>query len=507
MILFTMRALSLTLALCALSGQNFALQATTRQPWQQVQVDSHNTVVQVYTQIAAIDLCQPYRTPDQQTARGSAFFMSKDGLLVTCAHVVDGGVAIWIRIPSLGKRFIEVEVVGVCPDRDIALLRLKDEELATVRKELGSLEFLSLGDSDGVGRADEVLALGYPLGQESLKSTSGVISGREGSYIQMSAPINPGNSGGPLLDVNGFVVGINSAGITNAQNVGYSIPINELHVIMSDLLRKKLLRRPFLGILSVNANDSLAQWLGNPMPGGCYLVEVIKDSPLDKAGVQAGDMLYEINGCAIDVYGDVVVPWADDKISIFDYVSRLKIGEDVNLVAYRNGECVTFSLKLDWTDTLPIRRVYPTYEDIDYEVFGGMVVMELTLNHIKQLSQYSPGLSRFGQIKQQTESVLVITHIFPNSSLYRVQAVEPGATINEVNGVAVKTLADFRAALRTALHAEEFFVIRASDNVTCATDNIMVALPFEELLQQEVLLSQMYHYPLADALQEVFAAT
>src|SRR5207249_4901678 len=122
-----------------------------------------------------------------------AFFINDEGDLITNAHVVNQAPTVWIQIPSLGKQIIDVDVLSVSPERDLALLRVKPEGLKTIRAALGSIPYLSFGDSDTVKRSEEVLALGYPLGQQSLKSTSGVISGREGHLIQMSAAINPGN--------------------------------------------------------------------------------------------------------------------------------------------------------------------------------------------------------------------------------------------------------------------------------------------------------------------------
>src|SRR5262249_26829670 len=157
---------------------------------------------------------------------------------------------------------------------DIALLRVKPAGLELIRSVLGGVPYMTFGDSDSIRRSDEVLALGYPLGQQSLKSTTGVISGHEQHMIQISAAINPGSSGGPLLNEAGEVIGINAAGITEAQNVGYAIPVNDLKIVLPDLYKTKLLRKPFLGILYNNASEALTEYLGNPQPGGCYIVEV-----------------------------------------------------------------------------------------------------------------------------------------------------------------------------------------------------------------------------------------
>ncbi len=475
----------------------------TKSMWRPVQEKVRDTVVQIFSQIAEFDWLQPYRTPSQYTARGSGFIINDQGEIITNTHVVDQALAVWIQIPSLGKRLIDVKVVSICPERDLALLKIASEDLAYIREQLGKIPFLPLGDSDSVFRSDEVLALGYPLGQESLKSTSGVISGREQNLIQTSAPINPGNSGGPLLNNAGEVIGINSSGITEAQNVGYAIPVNDLKVVLPDLYKVNLLRKPFLGILSVNATDNLTSYLGNPQPGGCYVVEVVQDSPLYKAGVQQGDMIYEINGHRLDIYGEMSVPWSEDKVSIVDYISRLAIGQDIKLTVYRKGERKDFTFTFTHSQALPIRKRYPGYESIDYEVFGGMVVMELTLNHLKQLINQATGLARYTELKNQAEPILIVTHIFPNSQLYRSRTLASGVTLKEINGMPVKSLADFRTALSKSFDTR-YLTIRAIDNLTRASDNLLVVLPFDKVLQEEIALSQVFHYPISLTVENLF---
>ncbi|MFC1842529.1 S1C family serine protease [Candidatus Dependentiae bacterium] len=469
--------------------------------WRPVQEAVKDTVVQVFSHIAEFDFKQPYRTPRQFTSTGSGFFINDEGDIITNFHVVDQARSIWIQIPSLGKRIIDVEVVGVSPDRDIALLRLKKDGKEIIAKEIGKIPHLALGNSDLIRRSDEVMALGYPLGQQSLKSTTGVISGREGNLIQMSAPINPGNSGGPLLNVNGEVVGVNTAAVLAAQNVGYIIPINELRVVLPDLYKVRLLRKPFLGILFTNATESLTEFLGNPKPGGCYVTEVIGNSTLQKAGVQRGDMIYEINGHKIDVYGDMSVVWSEDKISLVDYVSRLSIGQDVNLMVYRSGERKDLTIKFSQAELPAVHRVYPGFEEVDYEVFAGMVVMELTMNHVQIYSKIAPGLLRYAEMKNQSEKALIVTHIFPTAQIYRTRTLLPGATLNEVNGTKVETLQDFRKALSNIKNGK--FTILASDQVSRASDNVFIVLPFDKVLQEEAVLSMDYKYPISGTARQI----
>jgi len=471
-------------------------------PWRPIQEQVKNTVVQVFAQVAEFNMVQPYSPPHQYSVCGSGFFINEEGDIITNAHVVNQAY-VWVQIPELGRYIVNVEVIGIS-DRDIALLRVTPESLAMIKSALGSVPFLPLGDSDSVRRSDDVLALGYPLGQQSLKSTTGVVSGHEQHMIQTSAAINPGSSGGPLLNDMGQVIGINTAGVTEANNVGYAIPINDLKIVLPDLYKNKLVRKPFLGIFYNNGSEALTEYLGNPQPGGCYVVEVVKGSTLYKAGVKPGDMLYQINAYNVDFYGDMMVPWSDDKISIIDYVSRIPAGHQVSLVMYRQGVRKEFIVTLDLSELPPIRKVYPGYEEIDYEVFAGMVVMQLTLNHIHIMEKMVPGLVKFTEMKYQNEPVLLITHIFSNSQLYRMRTLTPGATINEVNGIKVTTLQELRQAFKQGSQ-EKFLTIKASDNHAHVSDNLLVVMPWDKILEEEPQLARAYRYPVSETAKELLA--
>ncbi len=473
------------------------------QLWRPVQERVKDTVVQIFAQMAVTDMLQPYKTPAQGTSSGSGFFINDRGDFITNAHVVGQAKGIWIQIPALGKEIIDAHLIGISPERDLALLRVSDEGLEIIRAELGSVPYLPLGDSDTVHRSDEVLAIGYPLGQQSLKSTTGVISGQEHHMIQMSAAINPGSSGGPLLNIAGEVIGINSAGVMEAQNVGYAIPINDLKIVLNDLYKMPILRKPFLGVLFNNATESLVESLGNPMPGGCYVVDVVKESTLDKAGVKRGDMIYQMNGYTVDMYGEMRVPWSEDKISLLDFVSRLSIGQELNFVVYRNGDRKDFSVKFDHGEKLFVDKVYPELEGVDYEVFGGVVVMQLTVNHLHLLANQAPGLAKFASVQRQQHPVLVITHIFPNSQAYRSRALGIGATINKVNGIEVHTLAEYREALKK--HDGKFFTLTVSDNVSNVSEEIPIVLPWKKIVAEEPRLAADFKYPLTETGKEILA--
>ncbi len=475
---------------------------STAQLWRPVQDRIRDTVVQLFVQISAIDLLEPYKTPQQGTACGSGFFINDQGYLITNAHVINSAKSVWGQIPSLGKRIIDMEVVGISFERDLALVRVTNEGRELITRELGGIPYLPLGDSDLVRRSDEVLAVGYPLGQQCFKSTNGIISGHEHHLIQMSAPINPGSSGGPLLNLRGEVIGVNCSGVTEAQNVGYAIPINTLKTILNDLYEIKILRKPFLGVRFNNSTESLTKFLGNPLPGGCYVIETVKGSPLEKAGIMKGDMIYEINGHAVDMFGDMSVPWSEDKISIVDYPLRLSIGDSITLVVYRKGQKKIFTVTFSLPEPQAIRSIYPAYEPVHYEIFGGMVVQELTINHLRMLGEHTPGLRKYSELKYQAEPVLIITHVFPDSQLYRGRNMPLGATLEEINGVPVKTLTDFRQAIKDGA-TKEYLTISAADNVTRAAETIFIVLEMRKLIEEELRLSRDFRYQLSETAKEV----
>jgi len=484
------------LSFCALAsqennstnGNNKSVVLERSKVWQKVQNKAKDTVVQLFVDTAAFNWEEPYKTPKQRRSFGSGFFIDEEAHIITNYHVVDGAAGIKIQIPSLGKEQFDVEVVGVSPDRDIALLKLKKNAYESIKANLVQIPYLQLGDSDKVVRTQEIMALGYPLGQEKLKSTQGIVSGREivwdESYIQMTAALNQGNSGGPSLNTDGEVIGINTACISKAQGVGYIIPINDVKNVISDLHKIKFLRKPMLGCEFNYGTKYMTKYLNNPSPGGFYVSRIYKDTLLDKAGVKSGDVIYEINGHKFDVYGETNVVWSEDKIPVIALLNRFELGQKINIVAYRNGQKLEFNFNFDLTDTLPIRQFYPEYEPIDYEIIGGMVVMQLAVNHISRYDEINPYLIKYTKRINQYKPRLIISHIFPTSKTMDARAFMESDFIKEVNGIKVKTLDELRKAV---FESGEFLTIRA-------TDKKFMVLPLEKILKDEIALSGKYFY-------------
>ncbi|MCK4265005.1 trypsin-like peptidase domain-containing protein [Candidatus Babeliales bacterium] len=462
--------------------------------WSDVVKHSKDTVVQVFAGIAKFNWFEPFKTPQRLQHAGSGFFVSDQGYLVTNFHVVDEAVSIKIQIPTFGQEQFSAEVCGVYPDMDIALLRLTDEDFEKVRSKLGSIPVLQLGNSDEVYRTQGVLALGYPLAGQGLKSTQGIVSGFEKigftSYIQTTAPLNPGNSGGPSLNIKGEVIGVNFAGVLAAQNVGFIIPTNDITPALKDLLNVKLLRKPYLGGIFAYVNEDLVGFLGNPEGGGFYVAEVFKNSSLEKAGVQPGDMIYEINGHHLDMFGEISVPWAEDRISVFDLLNRYKVGSSIEMVLYRRGKRLDIQFTLERGVVLPIRVIYPKYEKVDFEVFGGMVMMQLTLNHVNALVEHNPLFYKYAKIENQDKPKLVITSVLPGSQAHRCRSIEVGNVIKEVNGEPVSTLDEFRAA-----------ILKGNDNkfLTLRFENkVFAVLSMQKIEAQEEELSKVHMYKVSD---------
>jgi len=409
-----------------------------------------SAVVQIVSQVSGFDWLEPYRVADQGERRGSGFFINHDGYIITNAHVVDQAKSLWVHIPMLGRHMVPADIVGICPDRDIALVRIDERALAALKTLSKFAPSLTLGDSDLVHQGEVVTAFGYPLGDHRLKVSPGVVSGFEGvngqSLIQITSPINPGNSGGPLVNADGKVIGIVVAKENDAYNIGYALPINEVPLILEELYTQGLVRKPVLGALFVYSNDQKAAYLGNPMPAGVYISRVMPGSLFERAGVQEGDMLYEFNGFSIDAYGETIAPWGAERASIYDHCSRLKRGQLVSFVIYRRGERKEFSLVFDNTALPTMRIMYPDFEEVDYEVFAGLVVMELALNHVPLLFEKAPELVAYQQVEHIFEHHLIVTQIIPGSLAQQARFLSVGDELTMVNGKRVATIKQLRNA-------------------------------------------------------------
>ena len=284
----------------------------------------------------------------QRTERGlgSGFIVSGDGRIITNAHVVDGADTVTVTLKD--GRILEGRVLGSDSVTDIAVIKVDEQNLPTVQ----------LGDSDQLQPGEWSIAIGNPLGLDNTV-TVGIVSavGRSSNqvgvpdkrveFIQTDTAINPGNSGGPLLNQQGEVIGVNTAIINGAQGLGFSIPINMVERIATELAENGQVEHPFLGIQMVTLNPTVKQEInGNPNSGltvneenGVLIARVLSDSPAARSGLRAGDVIQSIDGAAVT-----------DSAEVQRIVGNGKVGEKLTVEVIRNGEVNQLDVR---TENLP----------------------------------------------------------------------------------------------------------------------------------------------------------
>ena len=238
--------------------------------------------------------------PQQQPMHGlgSGFIVSRDGIVLTNAHVVDGASDVTVKLSD--RREFKAKVLGVDKQTDIAVLRIDANNLPTVK----------LGNSDSVRVGQWVLAIGSPYGFENTV-TAGIISATsralpDGTYVpflQTDAAVNPGNSGGPLFNMNGEVIGINSQIYSQTggyQGLSFAIPIDVASKVEQQLVAHGKVERGRIGVAIQEVTQGLAQSFGLNKPEGALVSSVEKNGPADKAGMQAGDVILAVNGQKVD---------------------------------------------------------------------------------------------------------------------------------------------------------------------------------------------------------------
>lgn len=235
---------------------------------------------------------------------GSGFIFDERGYILTNYHVVEGAERIIVTLTD-GRTF-EAKFVGGYVGLDIAILKIEADKLVAT----------DLGDSDKVKVGQRVFAIGNPFGLAGGPTvTSGIISavkrtiyserGIFRDLIQTDAAINPGNSGGPLVNVNGEVIGINTAIIPFAQGIGFAIPINAAKEVANEILQYGYYAKPWLGIAGISLNRQIALQYDLPVEHGVLVVRIVPGSPADRAGIESGDIIVEFDGKRIDRMEDL----------------------------------------------------------------------------------------------------------------------------------------------------------------------------------------------------------
>ena len=282
------------------------------------------------------------KTIDELYGSGTGFVVSSEGYILTNAHVVEGASKVTVKVFGEEEERVAT-LIGSDTETDIAVLKVEGAQLQP----------LKLGDSDAVRVGEYVLAIGNPLSTDELANTItfGIISATKrevtidnytNSYLQTDAAINFGNSGGPLINLNGEVIGINSAktitagydelgNAVSAEGIGFALPINQVQKIMEVLITKGYVERPGIGVTVSTVDAAIAAELGYPV--GALVESVVKDRPADRAGVLAGDIITEANGTTITTHQQLV-----------GIVLGCMIGDELRLKVYREGEYLDITI-------------------------------------------------------------------------------------------------------------------------------------------------------------------
>jgi Do/DeqQ family serine protease len=291
--------------------------------------------------------------PQEQIQRGfgSGFIVSADGLILTNAHVVDGADKVEVKLKD-GRSF-KGQVVGTDSVTDVAVIKIEANNLPSV----------TFADSTKLEPGEWAIAIGNPLGLDNTVTT-GIVSatGRNSSqigvadkrvsFIQTDAAINPGNSGGPLLNAKGEVIGINTAIIQNAQGLGFAIPIDTAHNIAETLIAKGKVDHPFLGIEMAEVTPELKEQLKTQKnweiqaDRGILIVGVIPNSPADKAGLKAGDVIQQLGGQTVNNPNEVQ-----------EAVEKTQVGSSLPISLERNLQQLNLNIQVG---ILPVADVAAT---------------------------------------------------------------------------------------------------------------------------------------------------
>jgi S1-C subfamily serine protease len=301
----------------------------------------------------------PYRTTDRiEHVVGSGFIFDASGLILTNSHVAFSRQSLIVRLED--ETAIPAELVGADPIFDIAVLRIP-------KPAQGTLPTLPLGDSDTVHVGAEAIAIGNPLGldQSLTKGTVSAINRMlpttfsllQEPLIQIDTPINPGNSGGPLLNQCGEVVGITTAVITGAQNIGFAIPTNLVKALLPSLISQGRVIRPWLGFHGQAIDSDLQKLLRIPLATG-LLVEVVEPgSPAEKGGLRGGELELTIAGHEFLIGGDIITRIngieMDSQDNIVEALGTVKVGSNISLTISRVGNT------LELTYAIPERPLLP----------------------------------------------------------------------------------------------------------------------------------------------------
>ncbi len=369
------------------------------------------------------------RPPRRSQALGSGFVISEDGFIVTNNHVIEGADEILIEFFS-GEE-LPATLVGTDPNTDIALLKVEADD---------ALSFVPFGDSDVMRVGDWVMAMGNPLGQ-GFSVSAGIISARNrelsgtyDDYLQTDAAINRGNSGGPLFNMNGEVIGVNTAILSpngGSIGIGFSMASNVVTKVVDQLREFGETRRGWLGVRIQDVNEELAEALGLESTNGALVTDV-PAGPAADAGMQQGDVILSFDG--VDV---------EDTRGLVREVGNAEVGKAVRVVVFRDEGTQTLLVTLGRRETAegggePMEK--PEVEETQTADILGMTLSGLSDDIRGQMG-----------LPENAEG-LVIMSLDPEGAAV-AKGLQIGDVITEAGQQQIRTIADFEARIQDARDA------------------------------------------------------
>ena len=354
--------------------------------------------------------------PREQKSLGSGFIISPDGFIVTNNHVIAEADEVSVLLQGEDNER-PAEIIGRDPETDLALLKVD------VDYPLHTLEF---GDSDAVEVGQWVMAIGNPFGLGHTV-TAGIISakgrvigsGPFDNFLQTDASINPGNSGGPLIDLDGRVIGINTAIIASGQGIGFAVPSNMVKKIIAELRTNKKVSRGWLGVTIQNVDKNMAKALGLPEAKGALVNSVVQGDPADKAGIKAGDVITQVEGSTVA-----------DTADLIRRIAGYKPGSKVHLTIWRQNS--------EKAVVVTLQERHLENEQAEAEQAPDDQSQELGLS----LRPVRP--EEAGQLGMDAPAGLLVTGIQPQTPADKAE-LRPGDVVLTVNQKPVNTVAEFKS--------------------------------------------------------------
>ncbi len=390
------------------------------------------------------DMFKEFGTPQERksSALGSGFIIDEKGIVVTNNHVIQDAEDIVVIVN--GDQEYKAKVVGADPLSDIAVLQLETKDKFTP---------VAFGDSDKARIGDWVIAIGNPFGLGGTV-TSGIISARNRSiglsryedYIQTDASINSGNSGGPLFDMNGDVIGINTAilGRSGSVGIGFSIPSNSAKIVIDQLIEFGETKRGWLGVRIQDVSQEIADVEKLDEPRGALVASVAENSPSDKAGIKAGDIILEFNGVKINQMKELPA-----------IVAKTKVGKKVKVKVWRNQKEITKNVLLGRLETSEDFKVSEKKEPVEKQTseIESLKITVRLLNNEDIKTRKLPN-----QI-----TGLVVTKI-ENDSPLKNTTLAVNDVITEAQKKKIKSINDLREAAQKVINSNQQTILLAIYN-------------------------------------------